>query len=57
MAVEAGEEAGAVELVEARELPQSASPVKSHATARNVSGTIEMIPSTVAKPAPTRMPR
>ena len=37
--------------------PQSASPVKRNATARNVSGTIEMIPSTVANPAPTRMPR
>src|SRR3954452_12669123 len=36
---------------------QSASPVKMNATARKVSGTIEMIPRTVAKPAPTRMPR
>jgi hypothetical protein len=37
--------------------PQSASPVKMNTTARKVSGTIEMTPSTVAKPAPMRMPR
>ncbi len=36
---------------------QSAEPLKIHDTARNVSGIIDSRPSTVAKPAPMRMPR
>jgi hypothetical protein len=37
--------------------PKSASPVNSHTTARKVRGIIETMPRTVAKRAPTRMPR
>ena len=49
--------ADAVELVKPDSWPQSASPVNSQTTARKVSGIIASTPSTVAKRAPTRMPR